>query len=151
MRPSFAGKFEYTGPKENLAKGEGPQHTIDFSVGGKVIGRAEINYYSKPIPIYQITDIYVDHDQSGKGYASEIMAQVEGFLLERKKPGFIVDAINLDSPASGMYARRGWKELPGGLGQYVFNMPKSVDLSIFKGFPCRYDVMWRDSWQDKVE
>ena len=64
-----------------------PQHRFDLIVNGEKIGAAEINYYSKPIPIYQITNLFVDFEYKGKGYASQIMSQVEEWLKARKKSG----------------------------------------------------------------
>ena len=115
-----------------------PQHRFDFVVDGERIGAAEIDYFSKPLPLYQVTDLYVDFEHKGKGYASQIMDQVETWLRERKKPGILVEAILDGDPAQGIYERRGWKPVPNSFGQHVYNWPDNVDLSILDGYPQRY-------------
>ena len=119
-------KIIYNSPKKNLEKGEDPLHTFDLVLGDDVIGRAQITYYSKPFPLYQVNELYVEHEYSGAGRAGEIIAQVEAFLKKRKRAGVLVDGILEDSPASGMYARRGWLEVPGGHGLFVYNLPKGA-------------------------
>lgn len=134
-------KAQYLSPKEAMENDERPQHHFDLVVDGVKIGSAEIDYFSKPLPLYQVTDLYVDFAEKGKGYASQIMTQVEEWLTERKKPGVILDAIVEGDPAEGMYAKRGWTAVPGGRGLHVFNWPKDVDLSVLKGYPLRYTDM----------
>lgn len=143
--------IKYSSPEEAAEAGEEPQHRFDLVVGGKKIGAAEINYYSKPLPLYQLTDLYVDFESKGKGYASKIMDQVEDFLKTRKRPGVLVDAIMIGDQASGFYARRGWKEVPGGLGLHVFNWPDDVPLKVLDGYASRYtDPMERPGFQEKI-
>jgi GNAT superfamily N-acetyltransferase len=85
--------IKYLNPKEAMEMGEEPQHRFELIVDGEIIGAAEVNYFSKPIPLYQVTDLYVDIKYKGKGYASKIMDQVEEWLKERRRPGVLVDAI----------------------------------------------------------
>jgi len=141
----------YSSSKENKEKGESPIHTIDLFHDGKIIGRAEITYYSKPFPLYQISDLYVDYEFQGEGRGSEIMSQVESFLNERKRAGVLVEAIDPDSPASGMYQRRGWLEVPGQHGLHVYNLPKSAKLEDLNGYASRFTFMEeRESWKNKI-
>ena len=130
--------IKYLSPEQAMEEGELPQHHFDLVVDGEKIGGAEIDYFSKPLPLYQITDLYVDIEHKGKGYASEIMGQVEQWLMDRRKPGILVDAIMKGDPAKGMYAKRGWVKVPGGLGLRVFNWPSDVDMSILNGYASRY-------------
>lgn len=130
--------INYLSPEEVLEKGEIPQHHFDLIIDGKKIGSAEIDYFSKPLPLYQVTDLYVDFEYKGKGYASQIMFKVEEWLIERKKPGVLVEAILSGDPAGGMYKKRGWVEVPGEYGLHVFNWSKDIDLSILKGYSSRY-------------
>ena len=140
-------KFRYSNPKENLERGEDSLHTIDLILDGKVIGRAEITYYSKPFPLYQISDLYVEIEHQGAGRAGKIMEQVESFLKARKRAGVLVDAIDIDSSASGMYKRRGWQEVPGQRDLFVYNLPKSASLEDLRGYAVRQtDAMERESW-----
>ena len=110
------GFIEYSSPKQAKEQGEQPQHRFDLTVNGEVVGGAEIDYFSKPLPLYQVTELWVDHEHKGQGHASQLMGQVEEFLKEKRKPGVVVDAVMEGDPASGMYARRGWQEVPGGYG-----------------------------------
>ena len=130
--------IRYSSPKESIEQNELPQHRFELIVDGKCIGAAEIDYLSKPLPLYQITNVYVDFEHKGKGYASQIMDQVEAWLRERKKPGVLVEAILEGDSAQGMYERRGWIPVPNSFGQYVYNWPDKVDLSILDGYPQRY-------------
>lgn len=148
MQEKGSENFLYKNPKENLEQNEDPLHTIDLMIDGKIIGSAELTYYSKPIPLYQVNDIYVEPEYQGAGRARKIMEQVEAFLKKRKKAGVLVDAIDLDSPASGMYARRGWQEVPSSSGLYVYNLPNGVTTDDFKGYASlQTDLMERGSWK----
>lgn len=129
--------IKYSSPKEKLENNEDPQHRFDLILDGEIIGSAEIDYYSKPLPMYQVTLMYVDFEHKGKGYASKIMSQVESWIKARKKPGILADAIMEDDPAYGMYAKRGWVPVPEGQGLHVFNWPKDVDMSILRGYSFR--------------
>lgn len=143
-------EVEYSSPLDSLEEGVLPQHRFDLIKNGEKIGGAEIDYFSKPLPLYQLTDLYIDSAHQGQGYAGELLDQVEAFLTKRKKPGVLVDAIMEDDPASGMYARRGWKEVPGGFGLHVFNWPDEVDLEILRGYSFRYtDPMIRPGYQQE--
>lgn len=138
MSPEEFPHIEYKSPKSAEA-GEMPQHRFDLSIEGKVIGAAEMDYFSKPLPLYQLSELYVDRQHQGKRYASQIMDQVEDFLRERKKPGVLTDAILPGEYAQGMYERRGWKEVPGYRGFLkVFNWPDDVSLEILQGLFKRY-------------
>ena len=131
-------KITYVPPKEAIEQDELPQHRFDLIVDGERIGAAEIDYFSKPLPLYQVTDLYVEYEHKGKGYASQIMNQVEAWLHNRKKPGVLVEAILEGDPAQGMYEKRGWKPVPDSNGLFVYNWPEDVDISILKGYAERY-------------
>lgn len=124
-------------PKESLESGEPPQHRLDLYVGGVVVGSAEIEYFSKPLPYYQLSSLYVEYEHAGKGYASQLMDQVEEWLRKRKKPGVLIDGIDEGSPAAGMYQRRGWKPVPHTPTMFVYNWPADVSLDVLKGLGSR--------------
>jgi len=127
----------YSSPHESAADGEVPQHRFDILIDGKCVGAAEVDYYSRPIPLYQITELYVDYEHKGKGYASRILDRVEHFLIEKRKPGILVDAIIPGDPAEGLYTRRGWTAVPNSNGIFVFNWPQKVPLSTLIGYASK--------------
>ncbi|HWP61472.1 MAG TPA: GNAT family N-acetyltransferase [Candidatus Paceibacterota bacterium] len=132
-------EIKYSSPKDAAEAGEAPQHRFDLLIDGEKIGSAEIDYFSKPLPLYQLTDLYVDFEHQGKGHASEIMEQVEAFLRDRKKPGVVADAILDSNAAAGMYDRRGWQKTNASLGpSHVYNWPEDVPLDILEQYPLRY-------------
>lgn len=130
--------INYVNPKKDLEEEGFGQHRFDLIIDGVKMGGAEINYFSKPLPLYQLTDLYVESEFQGKGLGAQIIDQFEKMLLTRKKPGVLVDAIFEDSKAKGMYERRGWKEIPGSYGLCVFNWPEDVPLDVMKGYASRY-------------
>jgi GNAT superfamily N-acetyltransferase len=138
----------YVSPRESLETEGEPERRIDLVVDGETIGSAVLHYYSKPIRLYQVTDLYVHEAFKGKGYASAIMDRVEYFLQkEVKLPGVLADAIIEGDPAQGMYAKRGWVEVLGSHGLYVFNWPKRVGFDVLVGYSCRYtDMMNRQGF-----
>lgn len=117
--------------------GDLPQHRFDLVIDGEKRGGAEVEYFSKPIPLYQLSELYVDFEYKGLGYASMIMEKVEEFLRKRKKPGILTDAIIQGDPASGMYKKRGWIEVPNALGLYVYNWPDNISFDILAGYEFR--------------
>lgn len=144
--------IEYKNPVEAMEDGEAPQHRFEIKIDGKVVGAVEINYFSKPLPLYQLTEMYIEVGEKGKGYASRLMEKVEEFLIKRKKPGVLVDAIMEGDSASGMYKKRGWVEVLGSYGLHVYNWPEDVDLSVLKGYPDRYTpILERSSFKDRTQ
>jgi ribosomal protein S18 acetylase RimI-like enzyme len=142
--------IQYISPAEQDAE-DMPQHRFELKDGNKIVGGAEIDYYSKPLPFYQLTDLWVEHEYADRGNASRIMTQVEAFLKERRKPGVLMEAI-LDGPAQGMYERRGWTPVPGSPGRYVYNWPEQVQLDILKGYEMRQTpIDEREGWNEATE
>ncbi len=132
------GKVEYYPPQKALEKAEDPHHHFDFIIDNVKAGSAEVDYLSKPLPCYQLTSLYVEEEFQSKGYASEIMDVFEKFLRDKKKPGFLADAIWPHAPAAGMYQRRGWKLVPDTYGLYSYNLPDDIDYRILIGYENRY-------------
>lgn len=123
-------EIRYVSPSEQ-SPDHMPQHKFELVKDGEVIGGAEIDYFSKPLPLYQLTDLWVDESHSGKGQASRIMDEVEGFL--REKPGVLVDAILEGEPAQGMYERRGWQSDPTSMNRKLYNWPEDVSKDVLNG------------------
>ncbi|MBI2473631.1 GNAT family N-acetyltransferase [Candidatus Uhrbacteria bacterium] len=145
-------EVHYRNPEANLEQGEDPKHTFEIidEKTGEPLARAEIEYFSKPIPYYQVSDLYTEHAYQGKGYASRIMKEIEDMLKKKNRTGFLVDAIFSDNPASGFYERRGWIPVPGNKDQYVFNLPKNVDATIFQSVEMRQTpLLERETFRKK--
>lgn len=134
-------KVAYTNSRENFEQEGSGQHHFSVFVEGVKVGAAEINYFSKPLPLYQLTDLYVDYEHQGKGYAGELLTQFETFLRKRKKPGVLVNAI-IDESKEDLYIKRGWVEVPGSGGLHVFNWPNDVDIKVLQGYPLMYTDMF---------
>jgi len=133
----FEGPVDYYPPEESEDEEELRHHKFEIKVNGEVVSAAEVHYHSRPIPFYQVTTLYTEYEHSGKGYASAIMNKIESFLIERKKPGILLDTIMTDTPeVAGMYERRGWKRI-GALRHRVFNLPEHIDPHIFDGYWLR--------------
>jgi len=77
---------------------------------GKLVGFAELVYFSKPISAYYLEYMRVTKERRGQGFGSELIEQVNAFLKEKGKMGILVDAIEEDQAALGMYLSHGWKE-----------------------------------------
>jgi GNAT superfamily N-acetyltransferase len=127
----------YHSPRQNIEQNGHACHTVEIREGKILLGGADIEYFSKPIPFYQISALWTEYEHRGKGYGSKVMEYIERLLKEKRKAGFLVDAIDSDSPAKGFYARRGWIKVPDSFGQYVFNLPKNVGPEIFQNVQCR--------------
>lgn len=137
-------EIRYTSPSEQDPD-DMPQHKFEMLDNGEVIAGADIDYFSRPVPLYQLTELWSEH--SGQGNASKVMDQVESFLRERKKPGILVDAIMEGHPAAGMYEKRGWISVPDSLGLRVYNWPEEVKIKILDGYHYRQtNIIDRDSF-----
>lgn len=133
-------EFLYRTPAQNIERGQEPEeatHTVHILERGKPIGDATIEYFSKPIPVYRISFMYIDPRYRGRGYGSDLTRAIEDMLKRKGKAGILRGAIDPKSPAVGMYERRGWKRVPDSLDQYVFNLPKGVGPEVFRGFDER--------------
>lgn len=128
--------IEYKRPHEQQDE-PFPSHTFEFTKNNKVVGGAELQYYSKGLPHYEVSELWVDYEESGQGYASQIMDAVEEFLRAKKKPGTLVDAIYGNQAAVGMYERRGWQKVPNAR-VLIFNWPADVPLTVLSGYAQRY-------------
>jgi predicted GNAT family acetyltransferase len=135
MKPE--GIVTYIRPEDSENEEGFRHHRFEIKQGDKVIAAAEVMYRSKPLPIYQVNELYTESDHQGQGYASAILDQIEAFLLDRKKPGILVDAIHSDKPGvQSMYERRGWKAIDD-LGRRAFNWPQDIDTKIMQGSEMR--------------
>lgn len=133
----FESRVEYSKPEESDPDKEFRHHRFEIKDGSEVLAAAEVNYYSNPIPFYQITDLYTKFDHQGKGYGSAIMDQVESFLIKRRKPGVLVDAsVDTHKDGESFYLGRGWEPV-GDLGQMAFNLQDGVDPSVFDNYEMR--------------
>ncbi len=127
----------YHNPAQNIERGENAKHTIEVRDGDELIGGAEIEYFSKPLPVYQVSHLWVEPDHQGKGYSTKVMAYIERMLKQKGRAGVLVDSIDQDSLASGLYARRGWLLVPDSDCLYVYNLPKGVEPKLFQEYVDR--------------
>ncbi|MCC2631300.1 MAG: Acetyltransferase domain [Candidatus Paceibacter sp.] len=128
--------FNHISPIDNI---EDPySHKMELIVDGEKVGEADVEYFSRPFPLYQISSMGVEFEKQGQGFGSKLMGYIEGVLKKKGKAGVLVDAIDPSSPAAGMYARRGWIEVPDSNGLHVFNMPKGATIDQLKGYVFRY-------------
>lgn len=148
----FEGNVGYKKPEDSYEEDEMKGHLFEIEVNGEVVAGAEVHYYSKPIPFYQVSTLYTEYEYKSRGMASAIMDKVEAFLIERKKPGILIDAIHTDVPeVEGMYLRRGWVPISD-IGHMVFNLSESIDPSIFDNYSTRGQETWNDSkWRENRE
>lgn len=127
----------YVKPEASDSTEQLRHHRFEVVNDGKVVSAAEVNYYSRPIPFYQVTDLYTEVKDQGRGYASAVMDQVENFLIQRGKPGILADASIYNHPkGKSFYASRGWIEI-GTEGHRAFNLPKDINPDIFAGYYMR--------------
>lgn len=124
--------------KESWQERDQGIHVFEIMENGEVIAGAELSYLSKPVPLYQLSDLWVEYSHHGQGLGSRLMDQVEDFLRKRKKPGVLVEAILEDNPAKGMYQKRGWVKIPNMMHLFIFNQPKNLDWKVFQGYSMRY-------------
>lgn len=127
----------YVKPEESHSNEQLRHHRFEYVKDGQVVSAAEVNYYSSPIPFYQVTDLYTEPEHQGNGYAASVMDQIERFLIERGKPGILTDTSIYNHPdGRSYYESRGWVEIDT-QGHRVFNLPKNIDPSIFAGYYMR--------------
>jgi GNAT superfamily N-acetyltransferase len=124
-------------------------HKFEVNEDGVVISSAEVQYYTRPIPVYQVTDLYTIPSRQNEGFASAVLDKIEAFLIERGKPGILVDGIMSDVPElTSMYERRGWR-LIDQFGRRVFNLAPDVDPGIFIGYEVRgAEVESNEKWEE---
>lgn len=105
---------------------DGKRRAFVARADGKEVGRALLSYYSKPFPLYEILALEVQNRYRGKGYGSTIMSAIEKHLKKIGRTGVLSETIDHDSPAAGMYERRGWERFSSESGRHTFNLPKRV-------------------------
>src|SRR3989344_9650463 len=88
------------------------RHFIDLIVDGRMAGRAQLSYFSRPFPLYQIQALDIFSGHEGRGFWGKGMHFLEDMLKKNGNAGTLLDSIEPESPASGMFARRGWVEVP---------------------------------------
>ena len=111
-----------------------PYDHIDLEVAGKLVGRAKIKYSDVPFSMYWIHDLKIQPQAQGEGYGSKVMEHIESILLEKNVAGVLLDNISENSPAYGMYERRGWIKVPGSKYGYAFNLPTGSSAEQLKSF-----------------
>jgi GNAT superfamily N-acetyltransferase len=138
----YEGLVTYTKPEDSSEDEISRHHHFEIKVDGEVVAAAEVQYFSSPIPFYQISDAYTEYEHQGKGYGTAIMEKIEAFLLERGKPGILVDnsvlTQEMDEAKTGVnsfYETRGWRYIND--IHMVFNLPDDIDPDVFAGYEMR--------------
>lgn len=124
-------KITHTKPTEDRPR------RIEITVDREHRGYVHLEYRAKPIPHYFVSDVRVKYDfqQRKLGFGTKLMNAVEEKIRELGIAGVLIDAIPESNRAHGMYARRGWIELPktstNKSNLYAYNLPEGIDLSLF--------------------
>ncbi|MGE5541109.1 MAG: GNAT family N-acetyltransferase [Bacillota bacterium] len=146
-------KFEHKRPVGNSER-FGSEHRLELMIDGEKVGYAAFEYHSRPFPLYYINILAVGKDGNqkdwGKGYAGKIMAYLEDMLDKSGKAGILIDAIDENSPAKGMYERRGWHPVPG-TAYLAYNIPNSASIERLKEYQPRTenDSRMNRLWQTR--
>lgn len=123
---------------QSLASPETPPTFVRISVEekGEEVAFAEIDFFRVPFRFCYIARIEVFPHARGKRYASNMMDKIESYIKGKGVPGILIDTIERDSPAYGMYLRRGWKPFaaPNGQDLYVFNRGLRSDKKLAEAF-----------------
>lgn len=128
--------FNHISPIDNS---ENPySHKMELLVDGEKVGEADVEYFSRPFPLYQISLMSVEFEKQGQGFGSKLMGYIESFLKQTGKAGVLIETIDPNSSAARMYARRGWIEIPNSFGLHVFNIPEGATIDQLKGYSFRY-------------
>lgn len=77
------------------------------------MGFANLKLYREPFEFYLVPMVLVGPEKQGHGYGSRILEEITKRLDERGVPGLLMNAVDPQSPARGMYERHGWVAIPG--------------------------------------
>lgn len=145
----FEGPVNYIKPEDSDSEEQFRHHRFEIKIDGEVVAAAEVDYRSKPIPLYQVSDLYTEEDLQGRGYGSAIMRQVEDFLVDRGKVGILVDnSIYTSETGKSFYLERGWVKIDA-LDRLVYNLPDTIDPMIFQNYETRGQEMYNDNrWEE---
>lgn len=106
-----------------------PHHRISIELDGQEVGYAEMLYFSEPTRFYYITYVEVQPGCRGKKLGSRIVESVNKFLDNKKLPGVLIDFIEPEDKAAGIYERHGWQIT--NFDDFMVYSPRSV-LSVKK-------------------
>lgn len=105
-------RLDYSNPKESVKSGEESCHVFKLLVKDNVIGEAKLIFYTKQgLHAYLLVHMSVDHKSRGSGFGSKLIEAINDFLVKKKAIGLLVDSIQPDSAAKGLYERHGWVRL----------------------------------------
>jgi len=146
---NFEGPVNYIKPAESETEEQFRHHRFEIKVDGEVVSAAEVNYYTKPIPLYQVSDLYTEFNHQSKGYGSAIMEKVEQFLIDRGRPGILVDnSIHTSADGRSFYLDRGRVRIDE-LDRLVYNLSDKIDSSIFLNYETRGQETYNDAhWKE---
>ena len=123
-------------PHEQFHKEEKERgiHSIGLYVENEKVGEAKLRYFGNPIPTYYFYFFKIKDEFESKGYGSEIVGHINGFLKEKNRMGVLLNGIFEDDPKRDMYERKGWTRFKetGGLDWLYFNPPKWADKDLIE-------------------
>jgi GNAT superfamily N-acetyltransferase len=105
-----------------------------------VVGRINLVKATQPVEHIQISTLMVNKDEQGKGFASQLMAEVEKMSKEQNVPLLLNDAIDENKSGQnqgsvGMYAKRkGWTSLPDRYGRPTYYFVYGAEDKVIKKF-----------------
>lgn len=116
---------------------------------GNLAGFAELVYFGKPVPAYYLEYMQTNPSHRGKGFGGELIEQVNAFIASKGKMGVLVDAVEEDSAARGIYERHGWQStyIPDLL---VLNPPSGITNETIADVEKRI-LHWTDRVFDQSE
>lgn len=115
--------------------------SFTFKHKGGEVGAVYFTRLSGPTSYVHVTGLEVDEAFQGKGIGSSLMQKIERYIKKKHLPGIIVDSIDRDNPARGMYERRGWKQLnlPQASGVLSFNQNGHSDKELWYAYHEQFE------------
>jgi GNAT superfamily N-acetyltransferase len=126
-------KIERFRPKEGLQ----PFHTFEIhTTEGEVLGYLNMIYIRKPIPCYYLVYVEVLSPFRGRGLGNKILKTFREFAEDTRAVGLLDNIILPEEPTYDIYARLGWRDIEGlvgndmvnGEGHYMVFVPTSVKI-----------------------
>jgi GNAT superfamily N-acetyltransferase len=117
-RTAHGTKIERFRPKE----GHQPFHTFEIhTTEGEVLGYLNMIYFRKPIPCYYLVYVEVLPPFRGRGLGNKILKTFREFVEDTGAVGLLDNIILPEEPTYDIYARLGWRDIEGLIGNDMVN------------------------------